>query len=106
LFAAAMGAVIWNKYQQMAQGIMFVMAGGMLALQGGKVLLDSFAGEHAKEQIDSGVAKTDSMIDQKLGVPDAASGQSATQQLSSLAQQPAATAPAVSPGPTVPPATS
>ncbi|MEI8191464.1 MAG: hypothetical protein WCI75_17255, partial [candidate division NC10 bacterium] len=108
LAAAALGAIIWNKYDQMAQGMMFVMAGGMLTLQAGKVLLDSFAGEHAKKEMDSQVGQADKAIYQKLDVTPAAQPQApATQQLGSMAQQSSAgmsLGPAASPGLTAGPA--
>lgn len=84
--AAACGAVIWTKYEQMGQGLMFVMAGGVLAFQAAKVLMDSFAGEHAQKQIDQQVAQTDKVVADKLNVPETGPKPGlATEQLEPLA---------------------
>jgi hypothetical protein len=72
LAAAVIGGVLWAKWEQMGQGMMFLMSGGLLAYQAGKVLIDSFAAEKAQKELAVKVGAADAAMNASMDVPKAA----------------------------------
>ncbi|HAH07006.1 MAG TPA: hypothetical protein DCM05_10860 [Elusimicrobia bacterium] len=70
--AAAIGGILWAKYEQMGQGMMFLMSGGLLAFQSGKVLMDAFAAEKAQKELATKVGAADAAMRASLDVPKGA----------------------------------